>query len=76
MSDSTKYLLQESDIPTSWYNIVADLPEPPAPVLHPGTGQPITPDDLAPIFPMAVIEQEVSSERYIDIPEPVRDILK
>ena len=76
MTDTIKYLLQEADIPTAWYNIAADLPEPPPPVLHPGTGQPITPDDLAPLFPMAVIEQEVSSERYIDIPVPVRDILK
>ena len=76
MTDSTKYLLQETDIPTTWYNIVADLPEPPPPVLHPGTGHPISPDELAPLFPMAVIEQEVSSERYIDIPEPVRDVLK
>jgi len=76
MSDTVKYLLAEEDLPKSWYNIVADLPEGPAPVLHPGTGQPITPDDLAPLFPMAVIEQEVSAERYIDIPGPVRDILR
>ena len=76
MNDSTKYLLQESDIPNTWYNIAADLPEPTPPVLHPGTGRPITPDDLAPLFPLAVIEQEVSTERYIDIPVPVRDILK
>ena len=76
MSETVKYLLTEQDLPKTWYNIVADLPEPPAPVLHPGTGQPITPDDLAPLFPMAVIEQEVSAERYIDIPAPVRDILR
>ena len=76
MSDNVKYVLAEQDLPTAWYNIVADLPEPPAPVLHPGTGQPITPDDLAPLFPMAVIGQEVSAERYIDIPRPVRDILR
>lgn len=76
MSDSIKYLLQEEDIPKTWYNIAADLPTPPAPVLHPGTGQPVGPDDLAPLFPMAVIMQEVSTEREIDIPEPVRDILK
>ena len=75
-SDTVKYLLQEADIPQSWYNIAADLPAPPPPVLHPGTGQPVGPDDLAPLFPMAVIAQEVSTERYIDIPEPVRDILK
>jgi tryptophan synthase beta chain len=76
MSDTVKYLLAEQDLPKAWYNIVADLPEAPAPVLHPGTGQPITPDDLAPLFPMAVIEQEVSAERFIDIPRPVRDILR
>jgi tryptophan synthase beta chain len=76
MSETVKYLLTEQDLPKTWYNIVADLPEAPAPVLHPGTGQPITPDDLAPLFPMAVIEQEVSAERYIDIPGPVRDILR
>jgi tryptophan synthase beta chain len=76
MSETVKYLLTEQDLPKTWYNIVADLPEAPAPVLHPGTGRPITPDDLAPLFPMAVIEQEVSAERYIDIPAPVRDILR
>jgi len=76
MSESTKYLLSEEDIPKTWYNIVADMPEPPAPVLHPGTGQPIGPDDLAPLFPMAVIMQEVSAEREIEIPGPVRDIYK
>ena len=73
MTESTKYLLSESDIPRTWYNIVADLPEPPPPVLHPGTGQPIGPDDLAPLFPMALIGQEVSAERDIEIPEPVRE---
>src|SRR5438552_17166197 len=66
----TKFVLDESRIPTSWYNIVADLPVPPAPVLHPGTGQPIGPADLAPLFPMALIGQEVSAERPIEIPEP------
>ena len=76
MSDTIKYLLTETDIPTHWYNIAADLPSPLPPVLHPGTGQPIGPDDLAPLFPMAVIQQEVSTEREIEIPEPVRDILK
>ena len=76
MSDTVKYQLTEQDLPRTWYNIVSDLPEAPAPVLHPGTGQPITPDDLAPLFPMAVIEQEVSGERHIDIPSPVRDILR
>jgi tryptophan synthase beta chain len=76
MSDSVKYLLDEEHLPTHWYNINADLPEPLAPVLHPGTKQPITPDDLAPIFPRAVIEQEMSMEREIEIPEPVRDVYR
>jgi tryptophan synthase beta chain len=73
MSDQIKYLLNEDQIPKSWYNIQADLPEPAPPVLHPGTQQPIGPADLEPLFPMSLIEQEVSTERYIDIPEPVRD---
>ena len=76
MSETIKYLLPEEKIPVSWYNIVADLPEPPAPVLHPGTGQPIGPDDLAPLFPMALIGQEVSAEREIEIPQPVRDVYR
>jgi len=76
MSDSIKYLLGEQDIPKSWYNISADLPEPLPPVLHPGTNNPITPDDLAVIFPYAVIEQEMSLEREIEIPGPVRDVLR
>ena len=76
MSDLTKILLDESELPTAWYNIVPDLPTPPPPPLHPGTHQPIGPEDLAPLFPMALIEQEVSSERYIDIPEEVREVYK
>ena len=72
----TKILLDESEIPTHWYNIVPDLPEPPAPVLHPGTGQPIGPADLAPLFPMAVILQEVSQEPRIEIPDEVREIYR
>ena len=76
MSDTVKYLLDEQDIPKFWYNINADLPVPLDPVLHPGTLQPITPDDLAPIFPRAVIEQEMSTERDIEIPGPVRDIFR
>ena len=76
MTDSVKYVLDENEIPKSWYNIVADLPDPPAPVMHPGTGQPVGPDDLAPLFTMAAIMQEVSAERQIDIPEPVRDIYR
>jgi tryptophan synthase beta chain len=73
MSQPTKYVLDESRIPRAWYNIVADLPTPPPPVLHPGTGQPIGPEDFAPLFPMALIGQEVSAERDIEIPEPVRE---
>ena len=69
----TKFILDEDRIPRSWYNIAADLPVPPAPVLHPGTGQPIGPADLAPLFPMALIGQEVSAEREIEIPQPVRE---
>ena len=76
MSDTIKYLLPEAEMPNSWYNIIADLPEPPPPVLHPGTGQPVGPDDLAPLFPMELILQEVSAERYLDIPEPVREIYR
>ena len=76
MSYTIKYLLPESEIPKDWYNIVADLPEPPPPVLHPGTHEPVGPDDLAPLFPMSLIMQEVSGERYLEIPEPVHDIYK
>lgn len=76
MVDSVKFILDENEIPKVWYNIVSDLPEPPAPVMHPGTGQPVGPDDLAPLFTMAAIMQEVSAERQIDIPEPVRDIYR
>ncbi len=76
MTDTVKFVLDESRIPKRWYNIMADLPSPPPPVLHPGTKQPVGPDDLAPLFPMALILQEVSGEREIDIPEPVRDIYK
>ena len=76
MSDQVKYLLDEKDIPTHWYNIMADLPEPLAPPLHPGTGQLIGPDDLAPLFPMALIMQEMSPERDHEISDEVRDIYK
>jgi len=72
----TKYLLAEKDIPTTWYNIQADLPEPLPAVLHPGTHQPIGPADLAPLFPMSLIEQEVSTKRDIDIPGEVIDIYR
>ncbi|MCZ7685197.1 MAG: TrpB-like pyridoxal phosphate-dependent enzyme [Sandaracinaceae bacterium] len=76
MSKKTKFLLRESEIPRRWYNIVADMPNKPMPPIHPATHEPIGPEALAPLFPMALIEQEVSQERYIDIPEPVRDIYK
>lgn len=76
MSMQTKYLLEENQMPRFWYNIQADLPKPAPPVLHPGTLQPVGPDDLAPLFPMALIMQEVSQEREIEIPEPVRDIFR
>ena len=76
MNDSVKYLLDESAMPKFWYNIAADLPSPLPAVLHPGTLQPIGPDDLAPLFPMALIMQEVSTERDIEIPQPVRDIYR
>jgi len=75
MSETTKFLLSEKDIPRAWYNIQADLPEPLPPIMHPGTGQPVGPEDLAPLFPMELIKQEVSQERWVEIPDPVRDIL-
>jgi len=72
----TKFILPESELPEAWYNIVADLPQPPAPVIHPGTRQPIGPADLAPLFPMALIQQEVATDRYIPIPEEVREMYR
>jgi tryptophan synthase beta chain len=72
----TKFLLEERDIPHRWYNIQADLPAPAPPVLHPGTRQPIGPADLAPLFPMELIKQEVSRERWIDIPDEERDVYR
>jgi tryptophan synthase beta chain len=71
-----KFVLDESKLPTHWYNVLADLPEPLPPPLHPGTKKPLGPQDLAPLFPMELIKQEVSTERYIEIPEEVRDIYK
>ena len=71
-----KVFLSEDDLPREWYNIAADMPNPMPPPLHPGTGQPVGPDDLAPIFPMNLIEQEVSQERWIKIPEEVLDVLR
>ncbi|WIA24076.1 hypothetical protein OEZ85_013684 [Tetradesmus obliquus] len=72
----TKVLLEEDEIPTKWYNIIPDLPSPPPPPLHPKTLQPITGEDLAPLFPLGLIQQEVSTERYIDIPDEVREVFK
>ncbi len=74
--DTIKYTLPESQMPTAWYNIQADLPAPVPPALNPGTGQPLSPADLEPLFPMELIEQEVSQERWIDIPEEVRSIYR
>jgi tryptophan synthase beta chain len=71
MSDTVKYLLGENRPPKDWYNILADLPRPPEPALHPGTLKPVGPHDLEPLFPMALIQQEASAERSIEIPEPV-----
>lgn len=73
---ATKIILPESELPTHWYNIVPDLPTPPPPVLHPGTLQPVGPDDLAPLFPMDLILQEVSEESYVEIPEEVREVYR
>lgn len=74
--ETRKYLLPEKELPQAWYNIAADLPSLPPPPLHPATNQPITPDDLAPLFPMGLILQEVSTERWIPIPEPVLDVYR
>src|SRR5262252_1713557 len=76
MSNQVKYVLQESEMPQQWYNIVPDLPAPPPPPLHPGTRQPVGPDDLGPLFPMALIMQEVSGDRQVPIPEPVLDVYR
>jgi tryptophan synthase beta chain len=76
LTDRVKYLLDETKLPTTWYNLAADLPSPCPPPLHPGTLQPLGPDDLAPLFPMSLIEQEVSTEREIEIPRPVRDVYR
>jgi len=73
---ATKILLDESEMPTHYYNVAADLPKPLDPPLHPGTGKPLGPQDLAPLFPMALIQQEVSTERYIEIPEEVQDVYR
>jgi tryptophan synthase beta chain len=76
MKETTKFFLPEKEMPTKWYNVIPDLPEPLAPPLHPGTGKPLGPADLAPLFPMSLIQQEMSQERYIEIPEEVQDIYR
>ena len=76
MSERTKFILDESQIPAQWYNMIPDLPAPPPPPLHPGTGQPVGPDDLAPLFPMELIGQEVTGDPYVDIPGEVIDVYK
>jgi tryptophan synthase beta chain len=78
MAGDTRYTitLTEDEMPTRWYNVLADLPTPPPPVLHPGTGQPVGPEDLAPLFPMDLILQEVSTDRYVEIPGDVLDVYR
>jgi tryptophan synthase beta chain len=76
MNTPTRFTLCESDLPKRWYNIAADSPVPATPVLHPGTLEPVTPDFLSVIFPMPLIEQEISQDQYVDIPEEVREIYK
>ncbi len=75
-NEITKFILSEADVPTHWYNIAADLKTPPPPPLHPGTHQPLGPADLAPLFPMELIKQEVSQERFVEIPDEVREVYK
>jgi tryptophan synthase beta chain len=76
MSQQTKFVLDESKLPRAWYNIMADMPVPPEPVLHPGTKEPVTPDFLSVLFPMNLIMQEIATDRWVEIPEPVREIYK
>src|SRR5271154_2173246 len=76
MDETINFLLPETRIPRAWYNIISDLPTPPPPALNPVTGNPIGADDLTPLFPLALILQEVSIDREIEIPEPVRDAYK
>ncbi|MBB4934497.1 tryptophan synthase beta chain [Lipingzhangella halophila] len=76
MPGQTKYLLDEGSMPTQWYNLLADLPVAPPPPLHPGTGGPIASDDLAPLFPRALVAQEMTGERHVDIPGPVLDVYR
>jgi len=74
--EQVKVVLQDREIPKKWYNIMADLPTPMKPPLHPGTGQPLGPNDLAPLFPMALIMQEMTGERFVEIPDDVREVYK
>ena len=76
MTERTKITLDESEIPRQWYNMIPDLPAPPPPPLHPGTGQPVGPEDLAPLFPMELIRQEVATDPYIAIPDEVLDVYR
>src|SRR5713226_6188929 len=76
VSERTKITLDESEIPRQWYNVIPDLPAPPPPPLHPGTLQPVGPEDLAPLFPMELIRQEVATDSYIDIPADVLDVYR
>jgi tryptophan synthase beta chain len=76
MTERTKFILDESQIPAQWYNVIPDLPTPPPPPLHPGTRQPVGPDGLAPLFPMELIRQEVTADSYVDIPGEVIDVYK
>src|SRR5215210_3163005 len=76
MMDTIKFVLPEDRMPTAWYNVQADLPVPLPPVLHPGTGQPVGPQDLAALFPMELIKQEVSTERFIEIPEEIQRVYR
>src|ERR1700678_4473157 len=76
VAERTKIVLDESEIPRQWYNVIPDLPSPPPPPLHPGTGEPVGPQDLAPLFPMELIKQEVSTDSFIDIPEAVLDVYR
>ena len=76
IAERSMFLLDETQIPTQWYNVIPHLPSPPPPPLHPGTRQPVGPDDLAPLFPMALIEQEVTTASYVDIPGGVLDVYR
>ena len=76
MTERGRFLLDETRIPKAWYNVNADLPTPPTPVLHPGTMEPVTPEFLSVLFPMNIVMQEVTQERWVEVPEPVRDIYR